>query len=45
MEQVAAAFEMSTQAVHKVKQRISHRLQTIVADQIRDEERLHERIG
>ena len=45
VEHVAAAFEMSTQAVHKVKQRICHRLQTIVADQIRDEERMHEQIG
>lgn len=38
VEQVAASFAMTTQAVHKVKQRIRDRLKALVAAQIRDED-------
>ena len=38
VEQVAASFSMTTQAVHKVKQRIRDRLKVLVAAQIRDED-------
>ncbi len=36
---VAEACEMSTQAVHKVKQRIRKRMQELVAAQVREEDR------
>ncbi|MEE8141666.1 MAG: sigma-70 family RNA polymerase sigma factor [Planctomycetota bacterium] len=36
--QVAAEFAMSTQAVHKVKQRIRNRLEELIAAQIREED-------
>ena len=35
---VAQACEMSTQAVHKVKQRIRNRMQELIAAQIREED-------
>jgi RNA polymerase sigma-70 factor (ECF subfamily) len=36
--QVAADFQMTTQAVHKVKQRIRDRLQELIARQIKEED-------
>jgi RNA polymerase sigma-70 factor (ECF subfamily) len=42
VQSVAAAFEMSTQAVHKVRQRIKARLEELIAAQIRDEDRVDE---
>ena len=38
MERVAADFKMTTQAVHKVKQRIRNRLKELIAGQIREED-------
>ncbi len=38
VDSAAGSFSMTTQAVHKVKQRIRSRLKQIVAAQIRDEE-------
>lgn len=38
VERVAADFNMTTQAVHKVKQRIRNRLKEIIAGQIREED-------
>ncbi len=38
VERVAADFEMTTQAVHKVKQRIRNRLKELIAGQIREED-------
>lgn len=38
VEEVAASFEMTTDAVHKVKQRVRDRLKQLVAQQIRDED-------
>lgn len=38
VESVAAAFDMSTQAVHKVKQRVRNRMKELVQQQIRDED-------
>ena len=38
IEEVAAEFELSTQAVHKVKQRIRKRLKELVSEQIAEEE-------
>jgi RNA polymerase sigma-70 factor (ECF subfamily) len=40
VEGLAAAFGMSTQAVHKVRQRIKARLEELIAVQIRDEDRV-----
>lgn len=42
VEDVAAAFSLSQQAVHKIKQRIRDRLRQIIAQQIRDEELLND---
>jgi RNA polymerase sigma-70 factor (ECF subfamily) len=42
--QVAAAFTMSTDAVHKVRQRVRARLKELVAEQIRDEDEPDARI-
>ncbi|MBT8486678.1 MAG: sigma-70 family RNA polymerase sigma factor [Phycisphaerales bacterium] len=39
-EQVAREFDMSTDAVHKVKQRIRNRLRELVADQLEQEDGL-----
>ena len=36
--QVAEEFDMTTQAVHKIKQRIRDRLRSAVTSQIEDEE-------
>jgi RNA polymerase sigma factor (sigma-70 family) len=41
--ELAARFEMSTQAVHKVRQRIRDRLQELLAAQVSAEEALHDR--
>ena len=38
VECVAAEFKMTTQAVHKVKQRIRNRLKELIAGQIREED-------
>jgi len=38
VEQVAAEFEMTADAVHKVKQRIRDRVQARISEQIREEE-------
>lgn len=38
IEELSAAYEMSTQAVHKVKQRIRERLKELIAAQIREED-------
>jgi RNA polymerase sigma factor (sigma-70 family) len=38
VEQVATAFATSTQAVHKVKQRIRNRLKELIATQVREED-------
>lgn len=38
IETVAQAYELSTQAVHKIKQRIRDRLQEVIAEQIRAED-------
>ena len=38
VERVAADFKMTTQAVHKVKQRIRNRLKELIAGQIREED-------
>jgi DNA-directed RNA polymerase specialized sigma24 family protein len=35
---VAASFEMTEQAVHKIKQRVRDRLKELIASQLRDEE-------
>jgi RNA polymerase sigma-70 factor (ECF subfamily) len=40
VEALAAVFGMSTQAVHKVRQRIKARLEELIAVQIRDEDRV-----
>ena len=37
-DEVAADFELSTQAVHKVKQRIRNRLKELISAQIAEEE-------
>jgi RNA polymerase sigma-70 factor (ECF subfamily) len=42
VESLAGAFGMSTQAVHKVRQRIRARLEELIAAQIRDEDRVDE---
>jgi len=39
---VAAAYEMTEQAVHKIKQRIRARLAELIAAQVRDEEEIRE---
>lgn len=38
VDTVAGAFDLSTQAVHKIKQRIRDRMQELIAEQIREEE-------
>ncbi len=38
VSRVSIEFEMTTQAVHKVKQRIRDRLKALIADQIREED-------
>ncbi len=38
VEQVARAFGMTSQAVHKIKQRLRDRLKEMVATQVRDED-------
>lgn len=38
IEDIASKYDMSTQAVHKVKQRIRERLKQLIAAQIRDED-------
>lgn len=38
VEELAGAFDMSTQAVHKVKQRIRNRMKELVQQQIHDED-------
>lgn len=40
IEAIAAAFDLSTQAVHKIKQRIRDRVQELIANQIREEDAL-----
>ncbi|MHC4416622.1 MAG: RNA polymerase sigma factor [Planctomycetota bacterium] len=42
VEQVARAFGMTTQAVHKIKQRMRDRLKEMVAAQVRDEDEADE---
>lgn len=42
IEQLAETFGMSTQAVHKVRQRIRHRMQELIAQQVREEDAVNE---
>lgn len=42
VESLAGRFNMSTQAVHKVRQRIRARLESLIAAQVRDEDRVDE---
>jgi len=37
MDDIACAFDTTTQAVHKIKQRIRQRMRELIAEQVLDE--------
>jgi RNA polymerase sigma-70 factor (ECF subfamily) len=44
-EQLAEAFAMSRQAVHKVRQRIRHRMEELIAQQVDEEDAVNEPVS